>query len=135
MMKTFDVQSVGVKRPPAAVFGFIADPANLPRWTNAFSRADATSADLVTPNGAVPIKLDTIANEVACRHLERERKRGQVEAMRLTFDGFATDLESGLSDIQDHGLTPIEEALAVEDVKVGCTLAMLTCPSRPVRIA
>jgi hypothetical protein len=63
MMKTFDVQSIGLDRPAGAVFGFIADPANLPRWTNAFSRADATSADLVTPNGAVPIRLDTIADE------------------------------------------------------------------------
>ncbi len=62
-MKTFDVQSIAVDRPAAAVFGFIADPGNLQRWTNAFSRADATSADLVTPNGTVPIKLDTIAVE------------------------------------------------------------------------
>jgi RNA polymerase sigma factor (sigma-70 family) len=73
--------------------------------------------------------------KVACRHLERERKRGRVEAMRLTFECFATDLETGVADIQDHGLTPIEEALAVEEVKVSCTLAMLTCLSRPVRIA
>lgn len=64
-MKTFDMQSVGVDRPAGAVFDFVADPANLPRWTSAFSRADATSADLVTPNGAVPIRLDTIANEAA----------------------------------------------------------------------
>lgn len=58
-MKTFDVQSVGIDRPFEDVFGFIADPANLPKWTHAFKSADATSAELVTPNGAVPIKLET----------------------------------------------------------------------------
>lgn len=61
-MKTFDVQSVGIKRPADAVFAYIADPSNLPEWTNAFARADATSADLMTPNGAVAIRLDTITN-------------------------------------------------------------------------
>jgi hypothetical protein len=62
-MKTFDVQSVGISKPGPAVFRFIADPSNLPRWTNAFKRADTTSADLVTPTGAVPIKLQTISDE------------------------------------------------------------------------
>jgi hypothetical protein len=60
-MKTFDVQSVGINRPAGAVFSYVANPANLPSWTNAFSRADAESADLTTPVGAVRIKLDTIA--------------------------------------------------------------------------
>lgn len=64
-MKTFDVQSIGINRPAKAVFDYIADPANLPSWTSAFARADATSADLVTPNGAVAIRLDTISSPVA----------------------------------------------------------------------
>lgn len=62
-MKTFDVQSVGINRPALAVFRFIADPSNLPRWTHAFKQADATSAELMTPNGAVPIRLTTIADD------------------------------------------------------------------------
>lgn len=64
-MKAFDVQSVGISRPAGAVFGYIADPVNLPEWTSAFSRADAVSADLVTPNGSVAIRLDTIASSTA----------------------------------------------------------------------
>ena len=61
-MKTFDVQSIGIEKPAAEVYEFVAKPQNLTEWTNAFARADETSADLVTPNGAVPIKLNTIAN-------------------------------------------------------------------------
>lgn len=59
-MKTFDVQSIGIDRPAEDVFCFVADPANLPKWTHAFKSADATSAELVTPNGAVPIALETM---------------------------------------------------------------------------
>lgn len=58
-MKTHDVQSISIARPARTVFDFVADPANLPKWTNAFKRADAQSADLMTPEGAVPVKLDT----------------------------------------------------------------------------
>ncbi len=61
-MKTFDVQSIGIEKSAAQVFEFIAQPQNLTRWTNAFNRADDTSADLVTPAGAVPIQLKTVAN-------------------------------------------------------------------------
>lgn len=64
-MKTFDVRSIAISRPANVVFNYIADPARLPEWTNAFARADATSADLVTPNGTVAIMLDTIAGSVA----------------------------------------------------------------------
>lgn len=60
-MKTFDVQSIAIHRPAAAVFDYVANPARLPEWTNAFARADAASADLITPNGTVAIALDTIA--------------------------------------------------------------------------
>ena len=61
-MKTFDVQSVSIDRPAATVFDFIARPDNLPKWTNAFRRADAESAELVTPNGVAPIRLRTVAS-------------------------------------------------------------------------
>ncbi|MQQ08102.1 SRPBCC family protein [Epibacterium sp. SM1979] len=64
-MKTFDVQSIGIEKPAAAVYEFIARPQNLTQWTNAFERADETSADLVTPAGAVPIQLKTVANAEA----------------------------------------------------------------------
>jgi RNA polymerase sigma factor (sigma-70 family) len=75
------------------------------------------------------------ALRVACRHLRHERKRGAIEAMRLTFQGFAADLETGLSALAEHGLNEIEEKLAIDEVKIGCTLAMLTCLSRELRMA
>lgn len=61
-MKTHDVQSVAIARSQGAVFDYVADPKNLPKWTNAFKRADMETAELVTPNGAVPIRLETIAH-------------------------------------------------------------------------
>jgi hypothetical protein len=62
-MKTFDVQGVGINKPAGTVFAFVAEPSNLPRWTHAFKSADSRSAELVTPNGAVPISLQTVTNE------------------------------------------------------------------------
>lgn len=61
-MKNFDVQSIGLPVSAESAFNYISQPANLPKWTNAFSRADHTTADLATPNGAVPIKLQTVAS-------------------------------------------------------------------------
>jgi len=61
-MKTFDVQSIGIAKSAAAVFAFVAEPVNLSKWTHAFKSADANSAELVTPNGAVSISLQTVAN-------------------------------------------------------------------------
>ncbi|WP_106755068.1 SRPBCC family protein [Pannonibacter carbonis] len=62
-MKTFDVQSIGINKPAGAVFTFVAEPSNLPKWTNAFKSANSSSAELVTPNGAVPISLQTITHD------------------------------------------------------------------------
>lgn len=75
------------------------------------------------------------AFKIACRHLVHERKRGAIEAMQLSFEVFAADLETGLSPLSDHGLNEVEAAIAVEEVKIGCTLAMLVCLSRELRIA
>lgn len=61
-MKNFDVQSVGLPVSAKAAYAYISQPTNLPKWTNAFARADDTTADLVTPDGAVPIQLNTIAS-------------------------------------------------------------------------
>ncbi len=64
-MKNFDVQSIGLTVSADAAFDYISQPANLPKWTNAFSRADDKTADLVTPNGEVPITLQTVASREA----------------------------------------------------------------------
>lgn len=60
-MKTHDVQSISIAKPFAEVFDYIANPAHLPEWTNAFKSADDKTAELVTPAGAVPIQLETRA--------------------------------------------------------------------------
>ncbi|WP_346914184.1 RNA polymerase sigma factor [uncultured Roseibium sp.] len=75
------------------------------------------------------------AMRIACRHLVEMRRTGRIEAMRLSFKGFAADLEQGLSDIADGALEDAETVLAVEEVKVGCTLAMIICLNRDLRIA
>ena len=64
-MKTFDVQSIEIERPLGQVFDFVANPANLPKWTNAFKSADHEKAELATPAGAVPIALKTDAKQSA----------------------------------------------------------------------
>lgn len=75
------------------------------------------------------------ALRIACRHLVDTRSRSRVEAMRLTFRGFAADLEDGLAPLAGAALEDAEAALAIEEVKIGCTLAMLTCLNREARIA
>jgi hypothetical protein len=59
-------------------------------------------------------------------------KKSCVEQQRLNFESFSEDLASGLSD---DGLTDGEESFLTEEVKVGCTLAMLQCLDRPHRLA
>lgn len=60
--KNHDVQSVNIQANTAKVFEFIAEPANLPKWTGAFKQADDKSALLVTPNGELKIGLETKSN-------------------------------------------------------------------------
>ena len=62
-IKNHDVQSVNIKATPEKVFGYIANPTNLPKWTGAFSEADEKSALLVTPNGKLKIGLETKINK------------------------------------------------------------------------
>ncbi len=75
------------------------------------------------------------ALRVATRHLVGMRKRSRVEAMRMSFRDFAGDLERGLDIAGEDGTDSAIAAVAVEEIKIGCTLAMLTCLSRNLRIA
>ena len=56
-MKTYDVQDIEIAVPAATAFEVIIDPAQLPRWTEAFASAGPESAVLKTPNGSVSIAL------------------------------------------------------------------------------
>lgn len=61
MEKNFSVQSVMIDSSMSKVFDFIANPLNLPKWTNAFKTANHSSALLVTPAGEMEIGLETKA--------------------------------------------------------------------------
>lgn len=70
---------------------------------------------------------------VACNAL-LSAQPGPMERQAMSFDEFAADLESGLADAPAQGPSA-EHALLLEEVKVGCTLAMLLCLDRPHRLA
>jgi len=63
MAKNFDVQNVLIHAQPDKVFDYIANPANLPKWTNVFKQANAKEAVLATPEGEVAIKLEVNASK------------------------------------------------------------------------
>lgn len=58
-----DVQSIEIAASRAHVFAFVARPENLPLWAKAFRRADAETADFASPEGSVPIRLETIISQ------------------------------------------------------------------------
>ncbi len=72
--------------------------------------------------------LRTWAFRIAVRHL-LDRKKSRVEALALDFERFGTDLLDGLSAESDP------DPVLAEEVKRGCTLAMLTCLDRDQRLA
>src|SRR5690242_12374010 len=71
---------------------------------------------------------------VACNTLLNTRRR-RMEERALTLEAFADDLTGGLSDEPVAIAPPVEEALLVEEVKIGCTTAMLLCLDREHRLA
>ena len=70
----------------------------------------------------------TWAYRIAVRHM-LDRKKSRVEAMTRDFEHFGADLLDGLA------VEPDSDPVAASDVKIGCTLAMLTCLEREQRVA
>lgn len=62
-MRTFDVQTVELPAPLATAFRYIANPANLPAWTHAFTRVGNGEATMATPAGVVQVGLRVEASE------------------------------------------------------------------------
>jgi hypothetical protein len=60
-LKNFDVQSIALGVPRRTAFAFIGDPAQLPRWTNAFVSSNDGRAVMRTPNGELTIDLSVRA--------------------------------------------------------------------------
>jgi RNA polymerase sigma factor (sigma-70 family) len=75
----------------------------------------------------------TWAYRVAANYLLNVRK-SRLERQRYTFERFGAELDEGLSEDPAPADTA-EHALLLEEVKLGCTLGMLTCLDRPYRLA
>jgi RNA polymerase sigma factor (sigma-70 family) len=71
----------------------------------------------------------TWAYRIAVNHL-LDRRKSRVESFELSWEMFAEDLLNGLADPEEAH----DSALA-DEVKLGCTLAMLTCLDRTDRLA
>jgi RNA polymerase sigma factor (sigma-70 family) len=76
----------------------------------------------------------TWALRVATNHLLNIR-RSRMEQHRLTFEEFGKDLADGLTDVPSRSSDDADQALLEEEVKIGCTQAMLLCLDREDRIA
>jgi len=76
-------------------------------------------------------RLKTWVYRVAVNYLLDARKSA-VERMNLDFGRLSDDLLAGLST---DGPAENERSVLVEEVKIGCTLAMLQCLDRPHRLA
>lgn len=59
----------------------------------------------------------------------------RMEQPPLTFEALGDDLARGLSDASPPGARDPDFALLLEEVKIGCTLAMLLCLDRNHRLA
>ncbi|HSP15171.1 MAG TPA: RNA polymerase sigma factor [Thermoanaerobaculia bacterium] len=70
---------------------------------------------------------------IAANHL-RTVRRGRMESADLTFETFERELHETASAAEDLESNP-EYAVAVEEVRVGCTLGMLLCLDREQRLA
>ena len=76
-------------------------------------------------------QLKTWVFRVATNYL-LDVKKSPIERQRLTFAQFGDDLARGLAEA---GPADAESSLLTEEVKVGCTLAMLQCLDREHRVA
>ena len=77
--------------------------------------------------------FSTWAYRVAANYLLTARK-SRLEERSYTFQRFGDELDEGLSEDAAPQASG-ETALLLEEVKLGCTLAMLTCLDRPHRLA
>ena len=71
---------------------------------------------------------------VACNALLTLRKK-RMEERSMTFEDFGEDLARGLSDDSLRVEYDLDERLLLEEVKIGCTQAMLLCLDRGHRLA
>ncbi len=71
---------------------------------------------------------------VAANYLTKARK-SRVESQNYTFARFGAELDEGLSEEALQIESDVEKSLLLEEIKIGCTMAMLLCLDRPHRLA
>ena len=76
-------------------------------------------------------RLKTWAYRVAVNYV-LDVKKSAIERLHLSFERFADDLDRGL---EARSAADTEQSLLIEEVKVGCSMAMLQCLDRPHRAA
>lgn len=76
-------------------------------------------------------RVKTWAFRIAVNYI-LDTKKSAIERLHLSFDRFAEDLVAGL---EPESTDDAEQSLLIDEVKVGCSLAMLQCLDRPHRLA
>jgi RNA polymerase sigma factor (sigma-70 family) len=79
-------------------------------------------------------KFATWVYRVAVNYLRTARK-SRLEQQQYTFERFGSELDGGLAEASTQTEGSVEEALLLEEVKIGCTLGMLLCLDRQHRLA
>jgi RNA polymerase sigma factor (sigma-70 family) len=79
-------------------------------------------------------RLTTWVYRVAVNYL-RDARKSRLEEQQYTFERFDTELDEHLSDGPRPSELPADEALLLEEIKLGCTLGLLLCLDREHRLA
>lgn len=64
-MTRFDVQGVELDVPYSTAFDFLADPAQWPRWTNAFASVSGDKALMRTAEGETEVTFECVASRAS----------------------------------------------------------------------
>lgn len=62
-MNTYRIESIRLKVPARKAFSYVANPANLSKWTSAFKSVKNGQAVMATPLGSVEVELRVMASE------------------------------------------------------------------------
>jgi RNA polymerase sigma factor (sigma-70 family) len=76
-------------------------------------------------------RLKTWAYRIAVNYI-LDVKKSAIEQLHLSFERFADNLVQGREPVS---ASDTEQSMLIEEVKVGCSLAMLQCLDRPHRVA
>lgn len=79
-------------------------------------------------------RFTTWVFRIASNHL-RDSRKSRLETVKLDFTAFAADLEDGMDEGAEDSTEDPERQVLLEEIKVGCTLAMLSCLDRAHRLA